>query len=207
MCSARDNAALPALGFPIRASAGHWPFSASPRLIAAVHALLRLLVPRHPPCALTILTVIWERALRLPPGDTRVIGCCAVFKVRKRQTRLRRPRATACGRRRRAGLSKLNSMRVASLTPGAARATCQIRSTLSSGRSLCRGLAGAWSSCASYSARPVPSRGLPRKEVIQPQLPLRLPCYDFTPVTSPTFDGSLPKGLGDRLRVLPAPMV
>ena len=33
---------------------------------------------------------------------------------------------------------------------------------------------------------------LPRKEVIQPQLPLRLPCYDFTPVTSPTFDGCLP---------------
>ena len=45
---------------------------------------------------------------------------------------------------------------------------------------------------------------LPRKEVIQPQLPLRLPCYDFTPITSPTFDGSLPKGLGHRLRVLPA---
>ena len=34
-------------------------------------------------------------------------------------------------------------------------------------------------------------RRLPRKEVIQPQLPLRLPCYDFTPVTGPTFDGSL----------------
>jgi len=33
---------------------------------------------------------------------------------------------------------------------------------------------------------------IPRKEVIQPQLPLRLPCYDFTPVTDPTFDGSLP---------------
>ena len=83
MCSARDNAALPALGFPIRASAGHWPFSASPRLIAAVHALHRLLVPRHPPCALTILTVIWVRALQLLPGDTRVIGYCAVFKVRE----------------------------------------------------------------------------------------------------------------------------
>ena len=25
-----------------------------------------------------------------------------------------------------------------------------------------------------------------RKEVIQPQVPLRLPCYDFTPVASPT---------------------
>src|SRR5947209_3980557 len=67
MCSARDNVALPTLGFPIRASAGHWLFSASPRLIAAVHALLRLLVPRHPPCALIILTVILGRALRLCP--------------------------------------------------------------------------------------------------------------------------------------------
>ena len=48
------------------------------------------------------------------------------------------------------------------------------------------------------------SSGFPRKEVIQPQLPLRLPCYDFTPITDPTFDGSLPCGLGHRLRVLPA---
>jgi hypothetical protein len=29
--------------------------------------------------------------------------------------------------------------------------------------------------------------GLPFKEVIQPHLPVRLPCYDFTPVTSPAF--------------------
>ena len=28
--------------------------------------------------------------------------------------------------------------------------------------------------------------GIPRKEVIQPQLPLRLPCYDFTPIINPT---------------------
>ena len=27
-----------------------------------------------------------------------------------------------------------------------------------------------------------------RKEVIQPHLPIRLPCYDFTPITGPTFD-------------------
>src|SRR5215471_1408368 len=57
MCSAWGNAVLPTLGFPIRESAGHWLFSASPRLIAAVHALHRLQVPRHPPCALPILTV------------------------------------------------------------------------------------------------------------------------------------------------------
>ena len=29
--------------------------------------------------------------------------------------------------------------------------------------------------------------GLPKKEVIQPHLPVRLPCYDFTPVISPAF--------------------
>ena len=33
--------------------------------------------------------------------------------------------------------------------------------------------------------------GLHRKEVIQPHLPIRLPCYDFTPVIGLTFDGSL----------------
>ena len=30
------------------------------------------------------------------------------------------------------------------------------------------------------------SRSILRKEVIQPQVPLRLPCYDFTPVADPT---------------------
>ena len=29
-----------------------------------------------------------------------------------------------------------------------------------------------------------------RKEVIQPHLPVRLPCYDFVPIASPTFDHS-----------------
>ena len=30
-----------------------------------------------------------------------------------------------------------------------------------------------------------------RKEVIQPHLPIRLPCYDFTPVIRPAFGSSL----------------
>ena len=42
---------------------------------------------------------------------------------------------------------------------------------------------------------------LPRKEVIQPHLPVRLPCYDFTPLTLHTFDASAPVGFGRRLRV------
>ena len=32
-----------------------------------------------------------------------------------------------------------------------------------------------------------------RKEVIQPQVPLRLPCYDFTPVIDHTVVSVLPK--------------
>ena len=35
------------------------------------------------------------------------------------------------------------------------------------------------------------ARDILRKEVIQPQVPLRLPCYDFTPVTEPTVVGCL----------------
>ena len=31
------------------------------------------------------------------------------------------------------------------------------------------------------------SDDLLRKEVIQPHLPIRLPCYDLTPITEPTF--------------------
>ena len=43
----------------------------------------------------------------------------------------------------------------------------------------------------SRKARPVGhSTCLPRKEVIQPHLPVRLPCYDFTPLTLHTFGAS-----------------
>ena len=42
---------------------------------------------------------------------------------------------------------------------------------------------------------------LPRKEVIQPHLPVRLPCYDFTPLTLHTFGTSPHCWLGRRLRV------
>src|SRR5689334_6860374 len=93
MYSACGNAALPALGFPIRESADHRLFSASPRLIAAVHALHRLLVPRHPPCALPILTVITRTKdpRKGASAEHAVIPVCwhgcAVFKVREEAPR------------------------------------------------------------------------------------------------------------------------
>jgi hypothetical protein len=40
---------------------------------------------------------------------------------------------------------------------------------------------------------------LPKKEVIQPHLPVRLPCYDFTLVTSPAFGIPLLVGWGNDL--------
>ena len=42
------------------------------------------------------------------------------------------------------------------------------------------------------SDEPVLREELLRKEVIQPHLPVRLPCYDFTPIANPTFGSSLP---------------
>ena len=47
---------------------------------------------------------------------------------------------------------------------------------------------------------------LPRKEVIQPHLPVQLPCYDFVPVTDPTLGAYFPYGLAWRLQVLPTSM-
>ena len=47
---------------------------------------------------------------------------------------------------------------------------------------------------------------IPRKEVIQPQVPLRLPCYDLVPVIGLTVGGRFPCGLASRLRVLPTPI-
>ena len=65
--------------------------------------------------------------------------------------------------------------------------------------------------CASASAIDLGIRiaavRLLRKEVIQPQVPLRLPCYDFIPITTHTLDGCLFCKLAYRLRVQTAFMM
>src|ERR1700704_112475 len=47
-----------------------------------------------------------------------------------------------------------------------------------------------WDGCRSYTQSD-PRHGLFRKEVIQPQVLLRLPCYDFTPIMSHTLGACL----------------
>ena len=170
MYSDRCTRALPRVGFPIRTSRDQRLVSTYSGLFAAAHVLLRLLAPRHPPCALILLINEEHRVCRYgvfkvraanPPLSSRHVG-----RSLKTQQHSRR-RGRRCSRR-------------AAWPDGDDSAI--------NGGGACR----IWIS------------GIPRKEVIQPQLPLRLPCYDFTPITNPTFDGSLPCGLGHRLRVLPA---
>ena len=47
------------------------------------------------------------------------------------------------------------------------------------------------------------TKNILRKEVIQPQVPLRLPCYDFTPVADPTVASCLLERLAHRRQVEP----
>src|ERR1700721_4112877 len=64
-------------GFPHSEISGSMPACGSPKLIAACHVLLRLLLPRHPPCALSSLTTKFTRhtAASHPPEIT----ICTVF--------------------------------------------------------------------------------------------------------------------------------
>jgi hypothetical protein len=95
-----------------------------------------------------------------------------------------RPEGRKTLRRRAPGLSKLNSLGGGRERPSDAgvdvvpgepgQRTARVPST-------CRAPAA------------VGAAAFPRKEVIQPQLPLRLPCYDFTPITDSTFGRCLPR--------------
>jgi hypothetical protein len=117
-------------------------------------------------------------------------------------------RCTRCHARRRKttprrGLSKLNSVRQERVEQW--RSCCQADILPGHRGPLWKGPSKGATSPSGYDHSPaVLDTAIPRKEVIQPHLPVRLPCYDFTPITEPTFDGSLPCGLGHRLRVFPA---
>jgi hypothetical protein len=134
-------------------------------------------------------------------------GYCAVFKDRRRRTlAVGGARIAACA----AGTRLAPVSQSSTACRGRRPRTSRGAQSPAAGRS---GSVDVLGPTVARAARDGPSAppgrltALPRKEVIQPQLPLRLPCYDFTPVTSPTVDGSLPCGLGHRLRVLLTPVV
>src|SRR5262249_25153086 len=77
--------------------------------------------------------------------------------------------------------------------PPASRAR-HSRPVLAGEETTTRGIASApqESTVTAPDTRRHPRLVLLRKEVIQPHLPVRLPCYDFVPIADPTFDSSLP---------------
>ena len=95
------------------------------------------------------------------------------------------------------------------LLPNPVDTVPRTRQSLSSTRPTAQRSRSAFASSSTLTSnQPPPQAGeallvLLRKEVIQPHLPVRLPCYDFVPIASPTFDHSIPYGLGHGLRVLP----
>ena len=211
-------------GFPIRTSSDPRSVDSSPRHIAASHVLHRLPVPRHPPCALKHLQtqkpIQKEIAHQHPKTtpDPKADGTICVLDARNHYPQIKHhtpppkqgdnhthPNRSPSHPRKGTGLLS-HSPIVCSVIPPAASPR-PTRPLLHQNR-------------RHYSAQPIhriaqntaPLRSagqllslvvLLRKEVIQPHLPVRLPCYDFVPIADPTFDRSLPNGLGHGLRVLP----
>ena len=73
-------------GFPHSDICGSVDICSSPRLFAAYHVFLRLLVPRHPPCALFCLTFVCPRCialqlLLLKAFVSLFLGCLDIKKI------------------------------------------------------------------------------------------------------------------------------
>jgi hypothetical protein len=75
MDSAWDDPVLPGPGCPIRISPDQSLLSGSPKLNAASHVLLRLLAPRHPPYALSSLTIFANTTQQLKLQLLPVFSC------------------------------------------------------------------------------------------------------------------------------------
>jgi hypothetical protein len=159
-------------GFPHSDILGSAVVCTYPRLIAAYRVLHRLQAPRHPPCALSILL-------------------CSTIRVFSLAMQLSRCERALENARTRGGPEPSKPDTVTPLI-GADEA----RSTFGF-----PGRRGKFPSIRALADTSSAVQELPRKEVIQPHLPVRLPCYDFTPLTLHTFGASLPYGLGQRLRV------
>ena len=174
----------------------------SPRLIAASYVLHRLLAPRHPPCALCNLATSKDAraryvVLKVPGSRSRHPPCRTCRPVRDRG---RASWRGARGSQRRRSLKAQQCVRpkpspsaVPHPSRGGTRRAGERPDRIASDRDpgATRPVSGSWLLATLLRG---PQRKLLRKEVIQPHLPVRLPCYDFVPIADPTFDSSLPKG-------------
>ena len=205
MCSGVGDWTCLQPGFPIRKSSNHSSAASSSRLIAGSYVLHRLLVPRHPPCALKNLTT-----------DNKMLASTVQFSSYGRI-----PAPCSAPTRRDSGGSAVGAGPTPEVRRPREEGSAPVPSGPNSvpGRLLRRVRSDPanrmyWqtsrtdgqlvdvpplSNHPEANARVVAldarrRQVLLRKEVIQPHLPVRLPCYDFVPIASPTFDGSLHKG-------------
>ena len=202
------------LGYPIRTPSDHSSVDNSPRTIAASHVLHRLLMPRHPPCALQHFN---NKKTQTTKPDTKR---CSHPLCNTQHTTTPQPTTTTTTptheRVRRSGREQPHQ-------ENPTNSRCLLRTQQHAEPVL--KTENLWT-CVPPSHTPPTTQdvestrrkptsttpmSLPphtgkllRKEVIQPHLPVRLPCYDFVPIAGPTFDHSPPtRGLGHGLRVLP----
>ena len=213
-------------GSPIRTPPDHSSVDSSPGPIAASHVLHRLLVPRHPPCALKHLhtqqttheTSLQDARIHYPvhKHPTNPKPTTTTHQTPTPQDRsdggMRpglHPAQKTTKPAHKAGLLPSGPNSVPNPPPTHRPPTSRHESRTQNVNDVSthehhhRTFAG---ETGLAPARPLQARSsemLLRKEVIQPHLPVRLPCYDFVPIASPTFDHSLPQGLGHGLRVLP----
>ncbi len=218
-------------GYPIRTPSDQSPVGGSPRPIAAPRVLHRSCLPRHPPCALADNTTtghatttttancqttnhhtkrsqndrpepthmgpdetIQQTAGTRPAIRSRPLSSSQTTSAPPAPTTGKTPRRT----RRATGTPPT---RVAVREPNSASMPQpQDRSTPAHPRQPASRPARRHDPHADHAGD---FRNLRRKEVIQPHLPVRLPCYDLVPIADLTLDGSPPCGLGHRLRVLP----
>ena len=240
-------------GSPIRKSSDQRSVDSSPRLIAASYVLHRLLVPRHPPCALNNLATQTPTPTHQPHKGSRIsagiqihtykLARCSRPLCSSQRTEDDRPHDTASpgnpgGTTPERPLAEFTThpshLAVSGAGPFPQDPTACLQSpvlhpipfhthpregedrtrhqaTAGDRTGQCSTLelrhqhpsnsrTGATSRSVRDSGPTIPGEpdhGRPvllRKEVIQPHLPVRLPCYDFVPIADPAFDGSLHKG-------------
>ena len=166
------------------------PTCGSPKLFAAYRVLRRQSVPWHPPCAL-IRLILPVHSHSFPPKTIE----------RNEQPKIVCFVSSLCSFQG-AVKSQLFSRSFKTIQKSSFRLSDSVSSLANYliNSIFTESFAGLSGSCILFrECRPriwlvfhLPF--LPRKEVIQPHLPIRLPCYDFTPITSFTFGGVLLKG-------------
>ena len=215
-------------GFPHSDTPGSKLACSSPRIFAAGRVLLRLLLPRHPPRALSSLPVRLAPGRppqgapgrrysdgAAPPGaappaiayDLRLfpshlpkrapVGAAGLEPAASSLSGMRSDRLSYAPRRRWSWPA--SNRRPPGCKPDALPAELQPprAGPDAQARSACRAGAPA----RAWRARKAPPVCL--KEVIQPQVLLRLPCYDFTPIMRHTVGRRPPGGLARGLLVQP----